>query len=226
MQVIETGKNSPCTPTDSLFIVSEKAKGVCLAIQMANGAPLQHEKDGILKRFSESELEIIAAELQTKKIAFCTFNDGILTGRLIVPFQSIDVDRTQQAVTQRLLQPIASRKTKENLLFFLTPNERIDPEKYDFMDLRKEISCDPDWVSMKLQALPYELFLATPYWQILSHRVKLENGFSCSVCNSNKNLHCHHRKYPARGTEILNHHSILTCLCETCHSMYHGAKHA
>lgn len=64
----------------------------------------------------------------------------------------------------------------------------------------------------------YREYLASEAWQI-RRKWKLEQAdHRCQVCNSDEQLHVHHRTYDRLGNEREND---LTVLCRDCHALFH-----
>lgn len=221
-----TGTQKAKDPPNLKYIVTDYEHVFCLAIALAKGTAIDLKTDGITKRYSQPEAMAILSQLEAKGLIDFKAKAQFVTATLLVPFNCIDVDRSPQAIVTRILEDYSSdvRESRRTLLFFLNPSNRIDPDKYSFLELRAAISKEADWVWLKLQPLEYKDYLSTPYWQILSHRTKQDLGNSCVACGAKNNLHVHHRDYPKRGTEILNHLAVLTCLCGSCHELIHNAQ--
>lgn len=65
----------------------------------------------------------------------------------------------------------------------------------------------------------YLAYLQSEAWQI-RRKWKLEQAdHRCQVCNSDEQLHVHHRTYDRIGNEREND---LTVLCRDCHALYHN----
>lgn len=67
----------------------------------------------------------------------------------------------------------------------------------------------------------YQDHLESDYWKAVSKAVKARAKYRCQLCNSQHDLHAHHRTYDNRGKE-LDHLDDLTCLCRRCHEIFHG----
>ena len=66
--------------------------------------------------------------------------------------------------------------------------------------------------------MTYKEYLQSDTWKE-KRKLKLsESGNSCQLCNSQINLHIHHRTYERIFKENLND---LTVLCQICHSRFH-----
>jgi len=65
----------------------------------------------------------------------------------------------------------------------------------------------------------YKAYLKSSEWKWLRKRIKKLHGYRCVLCNSDGNLHVHHRTYDRAGFED---DSDLYTLCDRCHAMFHG----
>lgn len=74
---------------------------------------------------------------------------------------------------------------------------------------------DPD----ELAHMPYQEFLATAYWKILTY-VMREVYDRCQRCYSRGKLHVHHKTYEHRGREW-QYPEDLIVVCEICHYKLH-----
>lgn len=63
-------------------------------------------------------------------------------------------------------------------------------------------------------------FLHTPYWRIVANRSKFRAHYCCEICGAQVRLAAHHRNYDRHGEEIF-HPEDITCLCSTCHQLFH-----
>lgn len=216
----QEGDATNVAPTELCLDVSEEEMAICLTIAVSERQQVKIQDDSTFRRFDEQDLLTKLRVLRGRKLIDFNYASGNLTGWLLVPFNKLKIDRSQRAALERMTSG-STNDERRTLLPALTPGGK---SSISFLELREQISKNVDWVSMKLQQLEYADFLRTPYWATVSGRVKLELGNSCVVCGNKSNLQCHHRYYPARGTEILNHLSILTCLCETCHSTFHDSQ--
>jgi hypothetical protein len=70
----------------------------------------------------------------------------------------------------------------------------------------------------ELRSMDYDKYLETPEWAEKREQALERDGYRCRVCNTDKNLHVHHRTYARRGNEDPND---LTTLCDVCHEAYH-----
>ena len=65
----------------------------------------------------------------------------------------------------------------------------------------------------------YIEYLDSATWRIKRQQALDRDGFRCRICNSEKSLVVHHRKYPKiLGTEPVED---LTTLCSRCHDLFH-----
>lgn len=67
----------------------------------------------------------------------------------------------------------------------------------------------------------YDEYILSRQWQALAAETKRLAGNRCQVCNSDGELHAHHRTYERLGHEL---QSDLVALCGNCHALFHG-KH-
>jgi hypothetical protein len=73
----------------------------------------------------------------------------------------------------------------------------------------------------ELRTMPYAQYLATDEWRARSARAKQAAGHRCQLCNSEGELHTHHRTYASRGDELPGD---LIVLCKACHARHHGKE--
>ena len=67
--------------------------------------------------------------------------------------------------------------------------------------------------------ISYVEYLESAAWRIKRQEAIARDGFRCRICNSDKSVVVHHRKYPKiLGTEPVED---LTTLCNKCHNLYH-----
>lgn len=84
-------------------------------------------------------------------------------------------------------------------------------------------AADIDDIATEIQDMPYYDFLKTKMWKILAAHIKEKYGWACAVCMGDEKLATHHRSYDRHGYE-LKYQDDLICLCEECHSKFHGKK--
>lgn len=73
-----------------------------------------------------------------------------------------------------------------------------------------------------LKGLPYEVFLRTGYWRIITAHLRAERG-ACERCGYNRQLQAHHKSYAHHGLEH-EHLEDLELLCRWCHATEHGIE--
>jgi hypothetical protein len=73
------------------------------------------------------------------------------------------------------------------------------------------------------QLLPYTEYLKTHHWQMKRKKAMYEAGYRCQLCNSEGELHIHHRTYERVGCEK---DADLVCLCAPCHKVFHENRTA
>lgn len=118
--------------------------------------------------------------------------------------------REQQRIYERTLNFIS---------IWLEPKGIILPSDFSWY---KFTYCEMDPVNVKkyILAMDYKEFLCTPYWKVISYRVKRNAGFKCQLCNVGGNLNVHHRTYSIHGEEHCNLKELI-CLCQECHGKHH-----
>lgn len=83
---------------------------------------------------------------------------------------------------------------------------------------------DTDLWYPKVKDMPYNDFLQTPYWKIVSYYKKYITGFKCEVCGATKDLQTHHISYKHHFFEHSWYYYDLKCLCKDCHTTDHNLK--
>ena len=205
-------------------IITESEKTVWLTIALANGKGIDLATDKDLERVGNAAVLSALVSLKSIGAIEYTLSGSLLSARMLMEFGALDVDRGAAIIVRRQLGALTTEESQK-LLWYLTPtDEHIEVSRYDFTYLRDMVSRNINSVSKELTALKYPDYLRTPFWKILSYRVKQEAFWKCAACNSDEDLNAHHREYPERGTEILNHKLFLTCFCESCHTIFHNAK--
>jgi len=74
----------------------------------------------------------------------------------------------------------------------------------------------------ELRSMDYEDYLQTDEWKEKREQALDRDSYRCRLCNTDKNLHVHHRTYQRRGNEDLDD---LTTLCNECHEAFHERKY-
>jgi len=130
-------------------------------------------------------------------------------------------------------------------------NESVTPLRTDLfcdlylnkrneMDSQSNVNCNFEEMSKlyelcyvreiqeNIAKLNYKEFLQTPFWEIITDFLKgYQRGESCQICNSNENLHVHHKTYENHGkSEGLKMYNLrdLIVVCADCHKMIHDNK--
>lgn len=68
----------------------------------------------------------------------------------------------------------------------------------------------------------YSNYLLSDEWKKLREQAVQRAGYKCQMCNSNGELHVHHRTYQNFNKEsVIND---LVVLCATCHEQYHNKE--
>jgi len=67
----------------------------------------------------------------------------------------------------------------------------------------------------------YQDFLDSTYWKVIAAYMKWLRGGHCQMCDSDSNLHTHHKIYTHKGSEH-KHLEDLVVVCAKCHTNHHG----
>jgi 5-methylcytosine-specific restriction endonuclease McrA len=107
---------------------------------------------------------------------------------------------------------------EHNILF----NNRDDCERRAKADYGMLIGTDNHKKYLaRLRALPYEEYLETPHWKFIRKEALACAGHRCQVCNDNRELSVHHRKYDRLGEERTIWEPDVIVLCDACHKLFH-----
>ena len=103
--------------------------------------------------------------------------------------------------------------------------ERTDAAKTEFSALLRAVeqtsATEIDAHIIKHQQMPYQQFLRSLYWRIVSDFVRADRGYACQSCGSATGAQVHHLAYDfPRGTEHENL-AKLALLCDGCHNSQH-----
>jgi hypothetical protein len=114
---------------------------------------------------------------------------------------------------------------------FLLEKYRIDPDDIPRLEaevwqgttkIKRELSDEgknaEQFTVDQLKTMPYQEYLKTAHWKLLSEKVKRRAKYRCQLCNAEGVLNVHHRTYERRGHEQLKD---LICLCRQCHAKFH-----
>lgn len=71
---------------------------------------------------------------------------------------------------------------------------------------------------IELKTMPYNEYLRSEHWQETRRQALKSARYRCQLCNSNGELHVHHRTYERRGEEYMKD---LIVLCANCHAKFH-----
>jgi hypothetical protein len=69
-----------------------------------------------------------------------------------------------------------------------------------------------------LRTMTYQEYLRTDHWLKVRDAAVGRANFRCALCNSDVNLHVHHRTYERLGRELPGD---LAVLCSACHDRFH-----
>lgn len=64
----------------------------------------------------------------------------------------------------------------------------------------------------------YKEYIASGEWKRRAEEAKERAGYRCQVCNSDGEIHAHHRTYERLGAELPED---ITVLCSNCHAVFH-----
>ena len=64
----------------------------------------------------------------------------------------------------------------------------------------------------------YNKYLKSDYWKEVKEKIHKRDDYKCRLCNSDEDLHVHHRSYEFLGNENLDD---LITLCRSCHYIFH-----
>jgi len=92
-----------------------------------------------------------------------------------------------------------------------------------FKMVRESCGVDKNRIANLIRRMPYEEYLHTRYWQLVSQQVKSDAGFRCEKCGTRWGLAVHHESYRWLGFDMYHVHE-LRCLCRRCHEEEHGIK--
>jgi len=70
-----------------------------------------------------------------------------------------------------------------------------------------------------LNSISYMNYLITDHWEIQKRKIHKRHK-TCVACNSDKNLHVHHRTYKNKG-DVGKESNDLFLLCKECHNLIH-----
>lgn len=74
-------------------------------------------------------------------------------------------------------------------------------------------------IELLYRFLPYKQYLNTHHWRTVRKKCIDRALGKCQICNSPKELECHHRSYENIGNEL---DGDTVCLCRECHNLFHG----
>ena len=127
-----------------------------------------------------------------------------------------------------IIEYFIEKKKKEDFEFF--KNMYLIPDTYDELDstslkkLKKRSKKISDMIEGYICSMNYYDFLKTPYWKIISEKVKKKSKYRCQRCGSRNNLEVHHITYDNHGREHIFWKEDLICLCSICHRSKHKQK--
>ena len=136
-------------------------------------------------------------------------------------------DKTEQAISFQAQSRSREETTSEFISNYLDSSKAWNEETnfyHAFKQVERLFSCsvNQEVVVQHIVAMPYNDFLNTPYWKCVAKEVYRRAKFLCSICGQTGQLNAHHRNYSIHGYEI-EHVGELTCVCQSCHSIFHEA---
>lgn len=87
--------------------------------------------------------------------------------------------------------------------------------------VKESAGIDHKAIAKEIRNMPYEEYLYSLYWQLVSVQVKHDAGCRCASCGRKGNLVVHHPSYRYLGYDMY-HLADLQCLCRKCHEEIHG----
>jgi len=117
----------------------------------------------------------------------------------------------------------------DRFLVYWPTARSVTENMFCFMvDAYNRIDSSLNKIPFIIKKLPYDFFLYTWYWRLISEHVKFTSCFQCSNCWNPDSpdyleipLHVHHPDYSFHGEEITNIDKLV-CLCEDCHKKEHN----
>ena len=112
--------------------------------------------------------------------------------------------------------------TDDYIQCFLTldqKNKMIAPGQVK-LDLILRAEIDNKTVSEFIKNMPYDDFLLTDYWKVISRYVRQQNQYKCYLCGKSAYI-VHHLNYMNHGYERLYWKSDLILVCTLCHNKAH-----
>jgi 5-methylcytosine-specific restriction endonuclease McrA len=103
--------------------------------------------------------------------------------------------------------------------------ERVRPGVHRFLMPGEVRPCPATELTEReqwLATMPYAEYLSTSEWQERRRAALKLADYRCQVCNSDTELHVHHRTYERRGYERA---ADVVVLCAGCHRRHHGIEY-
>jgi hypothetical protein len=131
-------------------------------------------------------------------------------------FDITDEERTVlQQISHPLEDAVAICKKGPQSKFDLMP-------LYNSSDLIKQLFEYFDFETKRFRAMPYDIFLKSFYWKLISEMKKEAAEWKCEQCGAweDTTLEVHHKTYLHHGAEHRFMHE-LRVLCHDCHGNEH-----
>jgi len=126
---------------------------------------------------------------------------------------------SRSVVTSTSYEAWGVTTTKKEIYHDGEYNANGEHTTWSYWDMWSKLRYYTDLEAMK--KMPYDEYLKSRYWEILSKECKQLAGYKCAQCGSGERLEAHHCSYANKGNptkEIVD----LKCLCHSCHSRYHN----
>jgi 5-methylcytosine-specific restriction endonuclease McrA len=117
----------------------------------------------------------------------------------------------------------AFKSAKSRRYPFLCPvceQERNAESEARHADYQRRVTQLQDRI-VELRAMPYAEYLQSPEWNETRKAALKRAGYKCQLCNSNGQLHVHHKTYEHLGNEYAKD---LITLCADCHAKIHDKE--
>ena len=143
-----------------------------------------------------------------------------LTPQYIENIVNLMQQRTTRSIEEVVL---TSRRGVADMFIALEAAERKAMVKNYNMDIDSKIleRMEKDKIFSEIKKMPYNKFLQTPYWKIISENQKRCAGKRCALCGYPYILNVHHTTYKHHGDEIFHLDDLVT-VCRECHRAIHG----
>lgn len=155
-------------------------------------------------------------------------DNGLIDGNFIIYDTPQPVTVIRYKFKSDLIKNL-SKADKNFIKTYLNLDRRKQRDR-KISTLLSEMRSEPvnwDNITNYIINMPYDLFLLTDYWLIISYYLKNKYNFTCTRCGKHFNLvnhlNVHHKTYANHGYEHLQEvmDNDLEVLCENCHKREH-----